>query len=271
MTDYERWFITRGQAPAYAPRIYCFPHAGGNPRTFADWQRTDRAGDADTENGSATTPDAEVEFLAVCRPGRDHRAQEPAPTIAQFIEGAADAIRAAAAADGRPVYLFGHSLGALIAFEVARRLDGLPQLRHLIASGCAAPSLLPSKRVLETARLEGRAFAEAVGFFGGLPPEVVADDALLDLLLPNVLADFRMAVGYEYRPGPPLTVPTTLIVGSDDPHVNAANIEPWQQELRDPAPCRQVPGGHFYFERQPTVATDILRAIVQDDQHVELI
>jgi surfactin synthase thioesterase subunit len=268
MTDYERWFISRGGTPAHVPRIYCFPHAGGNPRTFADWQRTDGTG---TGAGTGVDADAEVEFAGVCRPGRDHRAQEPAPTIVEFIEGAADAIRAAADADGRAVYLFGHSLGALIAFEVARRLDGLPQLRHLIASGCSAPSLLPSKRVLAAAELEGRAFAEAVGFFGGLPAEVVADDALLDLLLPNVLADFRMAVGYHYQPGAPLTVPTTLIVGRDDPHVGAAQIEPWQQELRDSPNSHRVPGGHFYFEKQPTVATDILRAIVQDDQHVELI
>jgi surfactin synthase thioesterase subunit len=254
MTGAADWFVSRGGAPAWVPRIFCFPHAGGSPRAFLDWQ-------------PALARDAEI--LAVCRPGREHRSAEAAPTIEEFITGATAAITASVESDQQPFYLFGHSLGALIAFEVCRRLAVAPA--HFVASGCAAPALLPSARVREIAQLTGAPFAEAIGFFGGLPAEVVADEEVRDLLLPGVIADFRMAVGYRYRPGPRLEVPATLVVGRDDPHVRAAQIEPWGHEFTRPPGRHWVDGGHFYFEPRPAAAVDILRAIVRADQHVELI
>jgi surfactin synthase thioesterase subunit len=250
------WFLTAGAELPWAPRVFCFPYAGGSPRVFLDWQ--DRLGE-------------EAEILAVCRPGREHRAAEPAPTIAELIDGAAAAITELAGSDGRPCFLFGHSLGALVAFEVCRRLPAAIAPRHFVASGCAAPSLLPSERVRRIATLTGQEFAEAIGFFGGLPAEVIADHDMRDLLLPGVIADFRIAVGYRYRPGPPLDVPATLVVGRDDPHVQQAQVEPWNQEFAASPDRCWVDGGHFYFESDPDAAAGILRRLVQADQHVELI
>ena len=251
------WFVTHERLGALgAPRIFCFPHAGGSPRAFADWQ-------------AGLGEDAEI--VAVCRPGREHRAAEPAPTIGELIDGATAAIAAATERDGRPCYLFGHSLGALVAFEVCRRLTGSAVPRHFVASGCSAPSLLPSQRVKHIATLTGAEFAEAIGFFGGLAPEVIADAELRDLLLPGLIADFRMAVGYRYRPGPRLVVPATLVVGRDDPHVRHAEIAPWEQEFSWPPDRHWVDGGHFYFEPDPAAIVGILSALVLADQHVELI
>jgi surfactin synthase thioesterase subunit len=253
------WFVSSGGAPPLAAqpaRIFCFPYAGGSPRTFLDWQ-------------AGLGEDAEI--LGVCRPGREHRAAEPAPTIEELIEGAAAAITAVTEADGRPVYLFGHSFGALVAFEVCRRLSGPAVPRHFVASGCSAPSLLPSERVKEIAKLTGSQFAEAIGFFGGLPAEVIADEEVRDLLLPGLIADFRIAVGYRYQPEPRLAVPATLVVGRDDPHVKAAQIEPWSDEFTWPPDRRWVDGGHFYFEPRPAAAVGILRSLILADQHVELI
>jgi len=254
------WFAGRpGQAARladpWAPRIFCFPHAGGSPRAFASWQ--------------AGLDDAE--FLAICRPGREHRVAEPAPTIEQLIDGATAAITAVTEADGRPFYLFGHSLGALVAFEVCRRLPESAAPRRLLASGCSAPALLPSQRVKQIANLTGRDFAEAIGFFGGLPAEVIADEDMRELLLPALIADFHLAVGYRYRPGPRLTVPATLIVGRDDPHVKAEQIGPWDDEFTRPPDRYWVDGGHFYFEPQPAAAISLLQRLIQVDQHVELI
>jgi surfactin synthase thioesterase subunit len=251
------WFVT-GDRPAAAgsPRIFCFPHAGGSPRAFLDWQ-------------SGLADDAEI--VAVCRPGREHRAAEPAPAIGEFIEGATAVIAAATRRDGRPYYLFGHSLGALVAFEVCRRLAGPAEPRHLVASGCSAPSLLPSQRVKQIAELNGAEFAEAIGFFGGLAPEVIADPELRDLLLPGLIADFRMAVGYRYQTGPLLAVPATLVVGRDDPHVKHEQIAPWDREFSWPPDRLWVDGGHFYFNTDPGSITGILRSLVLADQHVELI
>ena len=249
------WFLSRPAEPAPA-RVFCFAHAGGSPRLFLDWQ-PHLAGDA--------------EIVAVCPPGRGHRAAEPQPTLDELIDGAATAISAAAGADARPIYLFGHSLGGLVAFEVARRLRDLPALRHLVASGISAPAMLPSARVRELAGLEGRAFAEALRFFGGLPPEVFTDEGVLDLLLPGLIVDFRMAAGYRYRPAPPLAIDVSLIVGRDDPHVGPAQLERWRDECAAPPACHWADGGHIYFDRQPSVVTDLLREVVRADQHVEMI
>jgi len=250
------WFLTRPAGPAPGAMIFCFAHAGGSPRLFLDWQRH-LAGDA--------------EIVAVCPPGRGHRASEPQPSLPELIEGAATAIAASAERDPRPVYLFGHSLGGLVAFEVARRLRDLPALRHLVASGISAPSLLPSARVRELASLDGREFAEALRFFGGLPPEVFADEGVLDMLLPGLVADFRMAAEYRYRPARPLAIDVSLIVGRDDPHVGPAQLEGWRDECVAPPAIHWADGGHVYFDGRPSAVTDLLRAVVGADQHVEMI
>jgi len=106
---------------------------------------------------------------------------------------------------------------------------------------------------------------------GGLSAEVIADDEMRELLLPGVVADFRLAVGYRYQASEPLDVPATLVVGRDDPHVGPAQIEPWGLEFTTPPDLHLVDGGHFYFGQDPAVITSILAGIIQADQHVELI
>jgi len=257
VTGTADWFTSHGGAAPWSTRIFCFPHAGGSPRAFADWQ--DGLGD-------------DAEILAICRPGREHRAAEPAPTISELIDGATAAIAGLTESDDRPFYLFGHSLGAIVAFEVCRRLSASGAApRHFVASGASAPPLLPSQRVKDIAKLTGREFAEAIGFFGGLPADVIADQEMRDLLLPGIIADFAMAVGYRYQSGPRLAVPATIVVGRDDPHVQQEQIEPWNDEFTWPPDRHLVDGGHFYFEPQPTAIVDILRSLVRADQHVELI
>lgn len=240
----SRWFLSC--ATGGAARVFCFAHAGGNPRLFLNWQR-------------AMDPDAEI--VAVCAPGRGPRADDPAPgSLAELADGAAAAI---AALRDKPAYLFGHSLGALMAFEVARRL---PAPRHLLVSGLAAPALMPTKQAVEIARLSGRAFVEAVASYGGLPPQLVAEEDAYHLLLPGLRGDFRLIETYRYVPGTPMTTGLTIINGTRDPHVSAAVLEPWARETRIPPTYHWVDGGHFYFETKPEVITDILRQLIRADQ-----
>ncbi|MEU1519796.1 alpha/beta fold hydrolase [Streptomyces sp. NPDC005811] len=255
-------FAASGPDARPRTRVFCFPHAGGSPRAFLRWQ---------------SSLGEDIEVTAFCPPGREQRHREPrAASVAELAAGAAEAVRAVA--DG-PFLLFGHSLGAVVAFETARLLRGHPHLRHLIASGCSAPSLLPTRRVVETARLEGKTFTEAVGFFGGLPPEVVADEELAQLLLPALRADFRMVAGYRYLPAPPLDIPVTLVNGRDDPHVDAAALRPWARESVRPPELHWVDGGHFHFDPDPTAVTTVLRSVASGTEdadgerwdHVEVI
>ncbi|SDM31330.1 Surfactin synthase thioesterase subunit [Streptomyces sp. cf386] len=266
MTDPAPWFITAGSGPPDVPRVYCFAHAGGDPRSFLTWR---------------SELEGEAQLVAVCPPGRGHRASEPRPTVEEFAEGAAAAILAEERDTGgtgrtgyndRPVYLFGHSLGGLVAFETARRLRDLPTLRHLFVSGISAPALAPSQRVRELAALEGREFAEQLSFFEGLPPEVMAHEELLDLLLPGVIADFRMAAGYRYRPAAPLEVSVSVVGGRDDAYLHPEKMRPWHDECRVPPTLHWVDGGHFYFrDKSPKAVTDLLLDAIQADRHIEVI
>lgn len=252
MTD---WFRTHGEG-GRPVRIFCFPYAGGDPRSYLDWQA--HLGDC-------------ADLVAVCPPGKAHRADEPAPTFDDLVDQLAAAIAAEADRDPRPVQLFGHSFGGLLAFEVARRLRDVPAVGHLTASGISAPSLLPSARVRELARLDGAEFAEALAFFGQFPPEVVGDQDVLDLLLPGLKADFELAVGYRYRPAPPLRIGVSIIVGTEDPHVGDRQVAPWDKECVEPPEHRRAVGGHFYFDPDPEPVVSLLRAHAEAAMHVEVI
>jgi surfactin synthase thioesterase subunit len=256
MTGPSDWFASAGGASPWAARVFCFAHAGGNARSFLSWQP--RLG-------------GEAEIIGVCPPGKGARAREAVPSFDELVEGAALAIAEAAERDNRSVFLFGHSLGALEAFEAARRLSDLSTLRHLVASGLNAPSLLPSERVLELSKLDGKAFVEALGFFGGIPPEVIADEDLQEFLLPGLIGDFRMAAGYKYRSAPPLGIDISLINGRDDPHVGPEGLVAWRNECRNEPAYHWAEGGHFYFQDQPSVVPDVLLEVIRADQHVELL
>jgi len=246
------WFLTQAGSSQYPARIFCFPHAGGNPASFLAWQ-------------AALAPDAQV--IAVLR----QHPPDGALDLGDHLDGATRAIAQAVAEDTRPAYLFGHSLGALVAFEVCRRLPGEPALAHLVVSALAAPARLPSARVMELSRKEGQEFADSLAFFGGMPAEVFDDQDLLDMLLPRVKADFRLAAQYRYSPGPPLQMGVTVVTGSADPHIGADEVGGWNAECVRPPAVRWVPGGHFYFEDDPSLITDLLRDVIRADQHVELI
>lgn len=248
------WFVFRGDNRR--ARVFCFPYAGGDPRAYLSWQ---------------PGLDAEAGIVAVCLPGKAHRAHEPLPPFDALADSAAAAIAESARADPRPIHLFGHSFGGLLAFEVARRLRDLPTLRHLVVSGISAPSLLPSRRVREMAKLEGREFPEALAFFGQFPPEAIADEDVLALLLPVLKADFDLAVGYRYRPDRPLEIGVSVIVGREDPHVGEDEVEPWHRECAAPPAHHRADGGHFYFEPDPAPVVDLLASVAGAGRHVEVI
>lgn len=244
------WFLTDPDAAHSPVRVCCFPHAGGGPHQFLRWQR--RLGDA-------------AQLLGAVPPGRGHRADEPAVgTIEEYIDGAARAVEQLA---DRPTLLLGHSLGALVAFEVARRLRQVPWVTDLVASGLAAPSLLPTPRVVATARLQGREFAEAVAFFGGLPPEMLAAEELYDLVLPALCSDFRLVAGYRYQVAEPLAIRVHLVNGVEDPHVGGDVLHGWADECAEPPSRLQAAGGHFYFQQDPAVLIGLLSSLAERRRH----
>jgi surfactin synthase thioesterase subunit len=248
------WFLADPELDDAPVRLFCFPHAGGGPRQFLSWQ-------------AALGPG--VQLHALVAPGRGHRAGQPAPaTVAAFAAGAAAAVEELA---DRPAILVGHSFGAVAAFEVARTLRHVTAISDLVASGCAAPRRLPSERVVAASQLEGRAFAEAVGFFGGLPPELVAAEELHDLVLPTLQADFALVAGYRYRPAEPLEIRVHLVNGRDDQHVRGDALEGWAEECTTAPTVTAMAGGHFYFDPDPSALLAVLGELVEQHQHLEVI
>ncbi|MFI6154525.1 thioesterase II family protein [Kitasatospora sp. NPDC051170] len=212
-------------------RLLCLPHAGGSASAFRSW-------------AAAAGPDVEV--LALQYPGRQDRYREPA--VADLARLAGLALPAVRAAVGEGRYaLFGHSMGALLAFELTRRLereDRPPEL--LTVSGRRAPS---TRRDGEFAHLtDDRALAAHLGSLSGTDPRLLADEEALGMILPAVRADLT-AVD-TYRPGPDALVaaPILALTGDADPWVTPAEAAAWQHHTTATFELRTYPGGHFYLD-----------------------
>lgn len=211
-------------------RLVFFPHAGGAPSGAAPL-------------AGPLHPDAELWVAQL--PGRERRFTEPAAT--RLVDLVAPLGAAVTRQVAPPFVLFGHSMGALLAFEVARWLHaaGGPLPAHLVVSACQAPHLprwRPARHTLDDVELR-RWLDEC----GGLPPEVGADPQLLDLLLPTLRADLRACETHRYRPGPPVPCPITALAGVDDPLVSPADMAAWREHTTAEFALRTLPGGHFYY------------------------
>jgi medium-chain acyl-[acyl-carrier-protein] hydrolase len=227
-----KWLVGTTR-PARRLRLYCFAYAGGGAHAYALWQ-------------DGLPPDIEVR--AIQMPGRGARMSEPAP--ARMLDLVQQLAAVLAEQDATPFAFFGHSLGALVAFELARLLAarGARGPERLIVSSCTPPQVRDASRQLHT--LPDDAFLEALAAYEGTPPEVLAHRELMELVLPTLRADFALAERYVYWPGRPLQVPITVVNGAADPHVVLEDAMLWQRETS--AECASVvfAGGHFYLQDQ---------------------
>ncbi len=228
----DTWFHCRRPSPNARLRLLCFPYAGGGVSVFRTW------------------PDylpADIEVWAIHLPGRDGRMREPLPETVQSV--------AAAAADGlvplfdRPVACFGHSMGALIAFEFARQLRrrGAPGPTHLFASARRAPHLPRLDAALHT--LSDDLFLEQLRQrYNGIPAAIWAEPELLKLFLPVLRADFKMIETYQYVAEAPLDCPITALGGDQDALATPEDLAAWQAQTRGAFSQLMLAGGHFYLQ-----------------------
>lgn len=224
-----RWFTVPQNEQAKV-RLFCFPYAGGTNLIYRTW-------------GKALGPS-----IAVCPahlPGRERRLTEKPYTSAQtIVEAAAEAIVPYL---DRPFAFFGHSMGALISFELARHLRrlNLPKPMHLFLSGRGAPHFGKRERV--TYNLPVDEFAEELRQLNGTPREVLEHQELMELMIPLLRADFEVCQTYDYTEEPALDCPITAFGGLYDEAVTSEMVAAWRDQTTSSFRLSMMPGDHFFI------------------------
>lgn len=237
------WFRCAEARPWASMRLFCLPHAGGSAVFYRPWAK---------EISPA------VEVHAVQYPGRADRMADAFVTdahqLARLIAGAMAPLM------DRPAALFGHSMGAVLAYEVARLLQERGSAPvHVFASGARPPHDRGDDRV--AGRDDDGVVAEMVRL-GGTDADALRDPELRELVLPYVRNDFALIEDYAHRDGTRLTVPLTAVIGDADPHVTEEQARGWGEVTGGRFALRTLPGGHFYLtDQQPAVIAEIHRTL----------
>jgi surfactin synthase thioesterase subunit len=220
------WFRRFHPAPKGAATLVLLPHAGGSASFY---------------HGMSALLAPWLEVICVQYPARQDRWQEPpAGGVREMADRVAEAVSAVAR---EPVMLFGHSMGALIAFETAIRLERGNGVSRLIVSAYRAPT---RPRPFFPADGDSALIEEMVRL-GGVEPGVLADPDLARLVLPGVRADYQALRGYEYRPPDRVGCPVTGLAGDQDPRASVEDLAAWAEVTAGDFELLRFPGGHFYL------------------------
>ena len=224
-----------GHVAAGALRLFCFPHAGGGGAAYRAW---------------AESLPRSVAVVPMRTPRRN--------TMAELVAALCDSIEAHL---DEPFAFFGHSMGAVVAFELARllRRRNQPAPRMLVASGARAPQFrrghVPPPEPSEAQ------FVEALRRLEGTPREVLDNPNLMQLILPALREDAAIYRNYIYAEEPPLDCPIRAYGGAEDPNVRREHLEGWAIETTAVFAVRVFPGGHFYLR---TDRQEFLAALARD-------
>jgi len=222
-------------------RLFCFPYAGGNEYVFRNWQKT--------------LPDF-VEVHAMRLPGRGARIREaPCRELSRLVDDLAVEMRSSL---DLPFAFFGHSMGALISFELSRAIRdqrGIQPAR-LFVSGRGGPHL-PRKRAPVHDRPQEEILA-VLRELNGTPPEVMKNDELMRLALPLLRADLEMVETYLCRSATPLDCPIIGFTGFGDEGTTTADMQAWQMHTSSRFSLHTFPGDHFFVKSDEALVLEKL-------------
>jgi surfactin synthase thioesterase subunit len=240
----NEWFIGFSSAPAPAVRLYMLPYAGGNAGMYADWGKA-------IKNTSV---------VGIQYPGRGSRFMEPclddantmSKKLAQMIERE----------DEHYFFVFGYSMGAILAFETLVALK--PSMRQrclgLFVAARAAPDYQSTITPMHT--LNDLEFIDRLQQLGGVPIEILEDLELMDLLMPMLRSDFRLAESYALAHNTKLPIPITALYGETDPYANKVSSMRWSRFTSEKFQQIALPGGHFFINEQINLLKNIVKDVI---------
>jgi medium-chain acyl-[acyl-carrier-protein] hydrolase len=233
-----QWWLRSSCSSANPIRLFCFPYAGGSPAAFSSWP---------------ALLGRDYEVCAFSLPGRGARMREAhLCSLHEILQSAYDNIQPLL---DLPFMFLGHSMGALIAFELARllhrRRNKLP--RVLFVSGALAPQTPWKKKTFDLPRDE---FLDEVYRLNGIPEELIREKGFIDMFLPALRADFRICQTYKFSPGELLPVPIHVFGGLDDPDISKKDLEGWAEHTSCGSSLMLLPGDHFFITTSPQEVVD---------------
>ncbi|OKH43166.1 putative thioesterase [Calothrix sp. HK-06] len=226
-----RWICNQPNRQA-SKRMFCFPYAGAGASVFRNWS-------------NQLLP--EVEICPIQLPGREGRMAEPLFTkLSPLVEALSKALLPYL---DLPFTFFGHSMGALVSFEVARFLQSHYNIspKHLFVSGRQAPQLRSSKPPIH--QLPDNLFIEELRRYNGTPEMVLQNHELLSLFLPILRADFAINDTYTHT-NMPLNCPITAFGGLQDSGVSLTDIAAWRYQTNSDFSMHMFPGDHFFIKNE---------------------
>lgn len=240
--EMNRWLQNLTPRPMARARLVCVPHAGGGPSAFMGWR---------------TLIPVNVELWVVRLPGHEGRFDEPPET--DLRTAAMTVASALAGLTNIPFVIFGHSLGAWLGFEVARRLRETSRCpAALVVSGRGAPRGIDPREII-TRLPDDEFLARVRSRYQGIPDAILASREIIETILPALRADFAMLEGYRYSAAEPLPCPIHVFAGADDPNTSPpVQLEAWARETTGEFRTRVFPGGHFFVD---TARPEILAAL----------
>lgn len=230
--SFDLWIRRLSAVAEPHARLVCFPHAGGSANSFFQFAR--RFGDFDV--------------YGVQYPGRQDRRNEPfRESVSELAIEVADLLGTWGQGDepDLPVVLLGNSVGSLVAFEVALRLEAMGRApMALYACGRVSPALLKTE---STHLMSDDAFLREMVSIGGMESELLQDPEIRALVLPPMRADYRLAETYACAPGTRISTPIHVHIGDSDSKVNTAEASLWRDCTTSDFSMHMHEGGHFFF------------------------
>jgi len=228
-------------------RLFCFHYAGATASMFRTWQ--------------ARLP-AAVELVAVQLPGREYRLDEPLLTdVGQIVAGLIEVVPPLL---DRPFVFFGHSMGALVGFDLIRmlRARGLRQPELFVVAARNAPQF--RWRDAGAEKLPDDQFIAAVSDYNGMPDELLHDESLRDLWLPRLRADLTVSATYPYVAQPPLDCPILVMFGEKDGLVSDTGLRGWVEQTNARVRFSRYTGNHFFLYTAEQLVLEELREELED-------